>query len=90
MTDPAVVVGGPPHEHINPSYMRPNINAWNYRWNTVVLSDCGHLYVRRHSLGWLFPLCDHFPQWVRLRPWHVVACLKVLSTRVRKAMKVDG
>ncbi len=82
MTDPTVVVGGPPHKHVNPLYMQPNMRPWVYRWNTVVLSDCGHLYVRRHSMGWLLPLHDHYPQWVRLRPWHVAACVQVIHLRL--------
>ncbi len=83
MTKPQILSGGPPHAHVNPLYDGPGMGAWKFRWNTVVLSSCGHLYVRRHSLGWLFPLCDHFPQWVRLRPWHVMACLKVANIMLR-------
>jgi hypothetical protein len=68
-----VLAGGKPHEHIEPDYDHPNaVAAYDVGWNTVVRSSCGHLYVRRYTyIAMLFPLCDHFPIWRRLRPWHL-------------------
>ena len=77
MSAPEILSGGRPHTHVDPETDSPNVHARDYRWNTVIRSSCGHLYVRRHSMGWILPMGDHFPQWVRLRPWHVVANLKV-------------
>ena len=68
--------GGPKHEHLEP------MAAYKYRWNTVVRSTCGHLYVRRYTWGqMLIPLYDHFPTFVRLRPWHVMANLSLIFKR---------
>lgn len=76
MTAPVVLTGGQPHVHLSPQYA--GMPAWKYRWNTVARSTCGHRYVRRYTwLAALIPLADHFPVWVRLRPWHVTALLRV-------------
>ena len=82
---PELLTGGRKHEHVEPDYDHPNaVAAYDVRWNTVARTSCGHLYVRRHSFGFLIPLGDHYPQWNRLRPWHVVACLKVAGRVLRR------
>lgn len=82
--------GGRRHQHIDPDVDSPNVPAYEHRWNTVARSSCGHLYVRRHSFGFLLPLGDHYPQWNRLRPWHVVACLKVAWRKLRRGLRGLG
>lgn len=85
MTGPRVLAGGRPHKHIEPAYDHPNaVRAYDVRWNTVVRTSCGHLYVRRYTwLAALFPLCDHFPEWRRLRPWHIAALLRMAARWLR-------
>lgn len=53
--------------------------AREFRWNTVVRSPCGHRYVRRYTyVAMLLFLHDPYPVWKHLRPWHVVANVRIL------------
>lgn len=83
MTSHIIAEGRSQHKHYDPDHM--GIYAHSHGWNTVVRSTCGHYYVRRYTyIAMLFPLCDHFPIWKRLRPWHLDALLRVLLRKAKQ------
>lgn len=80
-----LLAGRKGHIHTEPGGYLPDgtsFSAWNLRWNSVARSDCGHLWVRRYTwVAACLPMCDHFPVWRRLRPWHVGALLRWVTGR---------